>query len=109
MTMQLNFENLAPLLNDQFILQTDTEQQYDVELVEVKQLADPNRAQYSWQKKKDASASRSFSLVFRMPSELGAVQKTYEISHPVQGALGPIFLVPITEDEEGVYYEAIFT
>jgi hypothetical protein len=23
--MQLNFENLAPLLNDQFILQTDTE------------------------------------------------------------------------------------
>jgi len=73
----------------------------------VKQLPDPNRAQYSWQKKTE-TASRAFSLVFRVPHELGAVQKTYEISHPVQGILGSIFLVPITEDREGIYYEAIF-
>ena len=111
MTMQLDFDNLSPLLNEQFVLQADADQRFDVELVEVKQLPDPNRAQYSWQKDTDTDTrvSRSFALVFRVPQELGAVQKTYEISHPIQGALGPIFLVPITEDQEGIYYEAIFT
>ncbi|RWX44870.1 hypothetical protein H206_01302 [Candidatus Electrothrix aarhusensis] len=111
MTMQLNFENLAPLLNEQFVLQTDADRRFDVELVEVKQLPDSNRVQYSWQKDTytDTRVSRSFALVFRVPRELGIAQKTYEISHPIQGMLGPIFLVPIAEDKEGVYYEAIFT
>ena len=109
MNIQLDFDNMAPLLNEQFVLQTDANKRFDVELVEVKQLSDPNRAQYSWQKESASAPNTSFTLVFRVPQELGAIQKTYEISHPIQGALGPIFLVPITEDKKGIYYEAIFT
>ncbi|MEM7132582.1 MAG: hypothetical protein AAF702_40135 [Chloroflexota bacterium] len=109
MTSRLTFETMEPLLNEQFELHFDSTKTFDIELVEVAQLPDPNRAVYSWQKQDTPSKSNAFTLVFRVPQEVGPTQKTYEISHSSWGALVPIFLVPIAGDEKGLYFEAVFT
>lgn len=51
--------------------------------------------------------SEPFSLVFRGPQELPLDQATYQLQHDRLGELH-LFLVPIDQDEEGFYYEAIF-
>ena len=109
MLQDITFEKMQPLLHDRFLLHVDSDHTVDVELVDVSQMQAPERPVYSWQKKAPPSAPTSFSLVFRVPSELGATQTTYEISHPQSGPLGAIFLVPIAEDEDGLYLEAIFS
>jgi hypothetical protein len=48
-----------------------------------------------------------FSLVFRGPGEELLPQSTYLLEHPELGAL-QIFLVPISRDEGGARYEAVF-
>lgn len=49
-----------------------------------------------------------FSLVFRGPHNRFLKQKMYPMANENMGELGNIFLVPITRDEEGFYYEAVF-
>ena len=51
---------------------------------------------------------RGFTLTFRGPREVPLEQSIYPLEH---GALGrqEIFLVPVGEDEDGRYYEAVFT
>lgn len=50
---------------------------------------------------------RPFSLVFRGPLEPQLAQGTYDLAHPGLGALA-LFLVPISRDEDGMRYEAVF-
>ncbi len=109
MPTKITFENMKPLLNDTFHLHMDSNQLFDIELVDVSQMQAAAQPTYSWQKKAQPAKPTSFSLVFRVPRELGATQKMYDISHPQSGALGAIFLVPIAEDEDGLYFEAIFS
>ena len=108
MLENIAFEAMQPLLNDRFVLEVDSEQSVDIELVDVSQLQVADRPVYSWQKAVEPSKSTLFALVFRVPHSLGATQKMYQISHPQLGDLGGIFLVPIATDEDGLYFEAVF-
>jgi len=48
-----------------------------------------------------------FSIVFRGPGEIFLGQGTFEIEHQDLGRFF-MFLVPIRQDEQGYYYEAVF-
>lgn len=48
-----------------------------------------------------------FSLVFRAPLEMPPLQGTYRLEHDSLGA-EDIFLVPISRDKDGLYFEAAF-
>lgn len=109
MLEQITFEKMQPLLNESFVLCTDSGKTSDMTLVDVSQMQAASQPTYSWQKKAQPSKPTSFALVFRVPNELGATQKTYAVSHPHLGSLGSVFLVPISEDEDGLYLEAIFS
>lgn len=98
---------MQPLLDDPFVLHVDSTQALDIKLVEV--AAIKTNKQFSWQKQDKPIEKEPFTLVFRTPPDFDAVQKTYEISHYQLGDLGMIFLVPITQDDEGLYFEAVFT
>jgi len=49
-----------------------------------------------------------FSLFFRGPGDVLLPQRTYEFEHAKLGTF-VLFLVPIKQDENGVYYEAAFS
>ncbi len=108
MSEKITFEKMQPLLNDRFILHGDDGVEVGGELVEVSQIAQASQPSFSWQKKAESARPPSFSLVFRVPHELGATQRMYDLSHAQLRDLGAIFLVPIAEDEDGLYLEAIF-
>ncbi|HEX8144745.1 MAG TPA: hypothetical protein VF553_19405 [Pyrinomonadaceae bacterium] len=48
-----------------------------------------------------------FSIVFRGPLDTFLPQAMYEFEHEELGSFA-LFIVPISQDEEGFYYEAIF-
>lgn len=50
----------------------------------------------------------AFSLIFHGPSHVPLSQNTYALEHPDLGRL-PIFLVPVSQQEEGFLYEAVFS
>lgn len=49
----------------------------------------------------------SFSLTFRAPGDVPPVQSIYHLEN---ASLGPmdLFLVPVRQDDEGLYFEAVF-
>lgn len=51
---------------------------------------------------------KPFSLTFRGPKDQPLEQGLYELDHGEMGSQ-ELFLVPISEDDEGRYYEAVFT
>lgn len=59
---------------------------------------------------KDVGSSerqKQFSLVFKGPYEAPILQGVYRVDHDKLGNLD-LFLVPISRDQSGVCYEAIF-
>ncbi len=49
-----------------------------------------------------------FSLIFRGPRECFMPQRTYEVEHAKLGTF-LLFVVPIKQDENGIYYESVFS
>ena len=49
----------------------------------------------------------SFTLLFRGPSSPQLPQAIYPLQHDTLGAVD-LFLVPIQQDAQGLYYEAVF-
>lgn len=56
----------------------------------------------------DSGWRKPFSLVFRGSTDTPLPQRTYEVEHDGIGDFA-LFLVPISPDEAGMRYEAIFT
>lgn len=108
MLNKLSFDMMSPLLNDAFLLHLTPEQTVEIQLVEVTKRKKHKRPVYSWQQEESTTQRDPFSLVFRLPSAIGPRQKTYTISHAQLGLLGDIFLVPIAQDKDGLYFEAVF-
>jgi hypothetical protein len=48
-----------------------------------------------------------FSVVFRGPRESFLSQGTYNFTHPQMGEFS-LFIVPMGQDDEGTFYEAVF-
>ena len=57
--------------------------------------------------KQSSGEYEQFSLLFNGPSEPLLSQKTYELEHGTMGSF-ELFLVPISVDEKGACYEAVF-
>ena len=49
-----------------------------------------------------------FSLLFRGPRAVPLPQRTYEVEHAKLGTF-LLFVVPIKQDENGIYYESVFS
>ena len=110
----MNYELMQPLLNDVFEITSEQGVAIEVTLVEVEKCAEKKPTLYSWQKSKvevlDENSEKRlpFTLVFRFPVESEALQGSYYITHPSEGAFDRVFLTPIASDENGLYLEAIF-
>jgi Domain of unknown function (DUF6916) len=100
----LQLYHFTPLVKSTFHLATGDGEEggesLEVELVEAGEMD-------TRQKLKEGQR-HPFALVFRSPSEANLEQGSYRLTHPALG-VQMMFLVPIEEDAEGRYYEAVFT
>jgi hypothetical protein len=81
-------------LNSKFRLQVEGSDGMELELVEVSEL-------------KAAKRQEMFSIVFRCSSSAILPQRIYGLQHDDMGQF-ELFLVPISKDDQGVCYEAVF-
>jgi hypothetical protein len=49
----------------------------------------------------------AFSLIFKGPADLALAQNTYRVKHKELRSF-KLVVVPVKQEESGVYYEAIF-
>jgi hypothetical protein len=89
-------ETFARQLHTKFRLHTEPSRELDLELIEV-----------SGGGEQKTPGFENFSLVFRGPLDGFLQQNTYQLEHPELGAFD-LFIVPIRQDTEGFYYEAVF-
>ncbi len=89
----LTQEEFAAHLNTRFRV-FHSEGETEVELIEVSEI---NRI----------SGQERFWLIFRGPLESFVPQGNYQWQHETMGEF-PLFIVPIRQDNQGFYYEAIF-
>lgn len=102
---QMHYQRMQPLLNNIFHLSNGVE----ITLVEAEKTAQKQPALHSWQKPKPQLRENTpFTLVFRFPADHPIQQGIYSITHPTEGVFEGILLVPITQDENGLYFEAVF-
>ena len=88
----LSVADFAALRGDRFRIAPDDAPPFDVELVEVTEIA------------REPGGRAPFSLVFRGGPSPPLPQRIYRVEHDELGAI-EIFLVPIAPDR----YEAVFT
>jgi hypothetical protein len=95
MLEHLTSETLSQNLNTKFRLYAESSNSIELELVEVN-----NNGAVAGQMER-------FSAVFRGPLESGLEQRTYRMEHERLGSF-ELFIVPVSRDNEGFYYEAVF-
>ena len=88
----LSVADFAPLRGDRFRIAPEDSPPFDVELVEVTEIA------------REPGGRAPFSLEFRGGPDPPLPQRIYRVEHDDLGAI-EIFLVPIASDR----YEAVFT
>jgi hypothetical protein len=93
-TDTLTHEAFSEQLGTKFDVQLEPDKSVGLELAEISQL-------------KQSGRQEQFSIVFRGPNEIPLEQGTHQISHHKFGKL-EIFIVPISQDERGYRYQAIF-
>ena len=81
-------------LNSRFSLQLSDSESVELLLTEVSEL-------------KTSPRQEMFAIVFRGPANSIMPQRIYHLANDTIGELD-LFLVPIKQDDEGVYYEAVF-
>lgn len=92
---RLTSESFAVNLNTTFEIQVSALDAQELELIEVS-------------KKKVSRGSESFDIVFRGPKENPFKQGTYTIHHARMGTF-PVFVVPVGNGKNGVFYQAVFS
>jgi uncharacterized protein DUF6916 len=91
---QLTYAGFTNNLQTKFHLKVGSDQNVELELTEVSEL-------------KLSPGQEQFAIVFRGPSETFLGQGTRSLSHERMGEFD-LFLVPIKQDSQGFYYEAVF-
>jgi hypothetical protein len=102
MSDDLRVGTFSTQLNTSFRIHVSPTMAMEVELVEVTE----KRALDS-QRPAAASCQERFSIIFRGPRDRILQQGMYQLQHNQLGALD-LFLVPVGQDQDGVYYEAVF-
>ena len=94
MDASLTHEDFFKQLNSTFTLQLDEANQLELQLVEVTEVQlSPRQEQ--------------FSITFRGPREVFLGQGMRPLENEALGSFD-YFIVPIRQDEQGYYYEAVF-
>jgi len=94
MLEKLTLDIFAQHLNSQFQVESGAGPAVTLELVEANQLPAP-------------AGYEAFSLVFRGPASSFLTQGIYHFTHSETGRFD-LFIVPIRQDQGGLYYEAVF-
>lgn len=100
MSAPLTEKEFSQHINTKFRLDVERVEPIELELVEVKSYANKN-------KPGERPGMERFSLFFRGPLDTFLQQATYSLSHEKMGSLD-IFLVPLSREEKGYSYEAVF-
>ena len=90
----LTHENFSQNLNTTFCISHEDQHLIEVELVEVSPFRVTPRQEI-------------FSILFRGPHEPQLLQYLFTLEHERMGRM-ELFLVPVSKDEQGMYYEAVF-
>jgi hypothetical protein len=98
MPATLTEEEFAKHVNTTFRVRLDAEQSTELELVEVKGYPS---------KHNEHSGMERFSLYFNGPATPFLPQMLYTLNHDQMGEV-EVFLVPLSRDEQGFRYEAVF-
>ena len=96
MLEHLTSASLAAQLNTKFRIEVEPGKTVELELVEVTDKGDV------------AGQVERFSAFFRGPLETFLPQRTYAMEHEGLGNV-ELFIVPVQRDNEGFYYEAVFS
>ena len=95
MSEQLTKASFNPHLNTTFEIQAEGGDSIEAELVEIEE--------------KQSERVDSLSVLFRGPKDPVLPHETHTVKHPEMGELN-LFLGPvISEKQDGIYYEAVFT
>ena len=60
------------------------------------------------EKHQNTLRDETFSIVFKGPLDPQLLQGMVNLQHEKLGVIEGLFIVPIKQDQEGVYYEAVF-
>jgi len=94
MEPSLTHETFTRHANTKFQVQVDENTGVELELTEISELKlHPNQEE--------------FAIVFRGPSDIFLGQGVQAIKHDQMGQF-ELFLVPVRQDQQGFYYEAVF-
>jgi len=94
MTVHLEYAAFANNLNTKFRIKIDDSNTIEAELTELTEhLVSPRQER--------------FSIIFRGPNETLLGQGMHYFKHDQMGEFD-LFLVPISQDDRGTYYEAVF-
>ena len=96
--MDYSAESFSQHVNTKFMVNLDSANKVELELVEVAvRKSEPN----------EQKGMQRFSTFFYGPPTFILPQQTYGLMHPELGEL-QIFLVAIGQDQKGIRYEAVF-
>ena len=98
MPASLTEEEFSKHVNTKFHARLDAEAEVDLELAEVKGYQ---------HKANEQTGMERFSVFFKGPEAPRLRQKTYTLQHDQMGEF-EIFLVPISPNDHGSRYEAVF-
>jgi hypothetical protein len=98
MAASLTENEFSKHVNTKFRVELDGENSVDLELTEVKSYVSKHEEQ---------SGMERFSVYFQGPAEPSLLQKVYPFQHAEMGEF-EMFLVPISKNDAGFRYEAVF-
>lgn len=102
-------EQFQPWIGHKFQLMMASETAVFLELIEVRTLPSHLKSIPSWRQAEAATIRQSpFAIVFRGPHNPALSQQMVTLFHEQFGTLENLFIVPIDEDGNGRYYEAVF-
>ena len=100
MSATLTEKEFSQHINTKFRLDVERVEPIELELVEVKTYDNKDKAG-------ERGGMERFSVLFRGPLDAFLQQATYPLSHEKMGSFD-IFLVPLSREEKGYSYEAVF-
>lgn len=100
---QLSFDQFHALLNTKFRVDSGSNQLLELELIETTQKKQNRPGAVSVNQEE----YEQFSLLFVGPADRFLEQKLYTFTHDQLGAF-QLFIVPIRQNQDKLYYEAVF-
>ena len=103
----LTHESFAPHIGTEFRIQINASTIVPAELMEVS-VRGRRAPRASWDTS-PAPQREPFSIVLRGPVDQPLLQQMYRVEHATIGLIEGLFLVPVGINQDGRFYEAVFS